>query len=248
MQTARERQARYRAKITPEERARRQAIDKERRWRKGTKPRSQSLMQTKPWLTHPDGPMSRPTYYRHGYHRGETDQPDETTRRRETNLMTTHNLLMSMRDSQNCLASQVLQSNHEMMDVAGAVPPPAAVQSVPPSQGCPDPASISFVVCPDAPQAPSPEDATAPALSVTGVPVSAEWGVEDWVDRWNERSAILEYDAGLSREQAEFRALDEITDALGSDRAVRDAVMSALGWSRNADYWQRFYSRKREAA
>ena len=43
--------------------------------------------------------------------------------------MTTHNLLMSMRDSQNCLASQVLQSNHEMMDVAGAVPPPAAVRS-----------------------------------------------------------------------------------------------------------------------
>ena len=35
--------------VTAQERQRRQAVDRERRWRNGVTPRSLSLMQRKPW-------------------------------------------------------------------------------------------------------------------------------------------------------------------------------------------------------
>ncbi|MCX5660406.1 MAG: hypothetical protein NTW19_11885 [Planctomycetota bacterium] len=36
----------------------------------------------------------------------------------------------------------------------------------------------------------------------------------DWRCEWEERAAIMEYDAGLPRERAEARALGEITDLM----------------------------------
>ena len=51
--------------------------------------------------------------------------------------------------------------------------------------------------------------------------------VEDAVDRYHERAGFLEFDCGCTRQEAEFRALDEI--------------IQALQWSRNAVWWERFY-------
>lgn len=33
---------------------------------------------------------------------------------------------------------------------------------------------------------------------------------EDWQDWWEERAAIIQYDGGFSREEAESRAYDEL--------------------------------------
>lgn len=40
----------------------------------------------------------------------------------------------------------------------------------------------------------------------------------DWRIDWEERAAILEYDGGLSREEADKRAFTEIVDRHGSGR------------------------------
>ena len=65
-----------------------------------------------------------------------------------------------------------------------------------------------------------------PALPQT--PASKAWPetVEDMVEHFNERAAILEFDGGFGREEAEARAWDEIKQTFG-------------GWH-NVNFWTRF--------
>ncbi len=77
------------------------------------------------------------------------------------------------------------------------------------------------------------ESITAPAVPT---PPRPQWGVaarlgigvgdlsDHWREAWEERSAIMEFDGGLSREAAEARALDDIVFQMKRDgeRDVRE--------------------------
>jgi len=55
----------------------------------------------------------------------------------------------------------------------------------------------------------------------TGLPVAANDLPIDWHFAWDERAAILEFDAGLPRERAEAKALDYVLEQArrgGGDR------------------------------
>ena len=97
---------------------------------------------------------------------------------------------------------------HHVQEVdIGAVPAPA-VQFVAPAQIPTEPASVSSLVliCHSLPIVTAPAISTGPTLSVTGQSVSASWDVADWVDHWNERAAVIEFDGGYSREDADLRS------------------------------------------
>ena len=235
----RTRKARHRQKISDEERQRRQAIDRERRWRKGVvRPRHESLMQLRPWEA--EG-VSRRTWYR----RRGTDQPVST------NVSRWHG---NAGDAQS--SSCVYVSGE-------AVPPPANTitfvngPSVPPTPPSPVP-SEPFILTPASPQAPPfeasheivppsigidpvatptvPAVTAASALSVTVTTPDPET-VEDMVELWAERAAIMEYDGGFSRDEAEVRAWDDIKGRYGA-------------WH-NVNFWTQFLNAidlKRRAA
>lgn len=55
-------------------------------------------------------------------------------------------------------------------------------------------------------------------------PLDPESLPEEWRDVWEERAAIMEYDGGLTREEAETLALGEVEELRRSqERADRDA-------------------------
>ena len=243
--SASRRQARWRANMTPQERERQQALDRERRWAKGVTPRSLSLSQRRPWEKHIPQISRRTWYRRYGPSGTETSSG---TKDRLWHKVDVDAQSILMCPSTAALCHPAVPQSYSVEGHTEDVPPPAMVQFVPASPGCSDPV-IDLDVSPS-PQAPPPADqAQASPLSVTGQSVSADWDVSDWVDRWNERSAILEYDAGCTRQDAEFRALDEIILSLQEHRrALLDEIINAVGWNRHdADYWMKFYSRKQAA-
>jgi hypothetical protein len=49
-----------------------------------------------------------------------------------------------------------------------------------------------------------------PAIPATREPTQGDWTAEDWAYRFHERAGFLEHDCGLSRHDAEQRALHEL--------------------------------------
>ncbi len=67
------------------------------------------------------------------------------------------------------------------------------------------------------------------------------WDISDWLDHYNERAAILQYDAGHTREAAEFLAKDEIIQA--KPEMLADIVRALEYSGADPAYWARFYGR-----
>ena len=67
-----------------------------------------------------------------------------------------------------------------------------------------------------------------PAPNPPAIPPPIEtWAPEDVASHFAERAAILQFDAGLSREEAEARAWEEIR---------------SLEWIKDVHFWQRFHT------
>ncbi len=68
-----------------------------------------------------------------------------------------------------------------------------------------------------------------------------DWDIADWLDHYNERVAILQYEAGHTREAAEFLAKDEIIQA--KPEMLADIVRALEYSGTDSEYWARFYGR-----
>ena len=74
--------------------------------------------------------------------------------------------------------------------------------------------------------------------------MSLAWTPADWRDHYNERAAIIEFDAGMNRLEAEARAMAEVLDF------VRSRLTSSPPKRRDPEAhrtYMRSYMRKRRA-
>ena len=199
--------------VPQQERVRRQALNRELRWRKGVTPRHMSLMQRRPWQ---ELGISRATWYRHR----ETDETGgETITSSSRRIEHNEERIEDIREAQGAM----LPSSAVSFVQAHSDPVPFNMNE-PVSQPAPAVLHASNLV-PDT-------SLDTPTLSAT---VSMEeWSAADAVDHYAERAAIMEFDGGYSRDDAEAQALDE--------------VIQRFQWSRNAVWWQQFYRLKRGAA